>query len=96
MRLPSYSLCERGNTGSSPPGLREASPLVVINQPAPIAPHLSGPGEDSSSDSVSSESHVQSRKRAVGSPWAGQEACTIQQHADSALEEAGLAFLQGY
>lgn len=56
MRLPSYGLCERGNPGSSPPGLREASSLVVINQPAPIAPHLSGPGEDSSSDSVSSES----------------------------------------
>nr|KAF6493960.1 calcium binding and coiled-coil domain 1 [Rousettus aegyptiacus] len=29
---------------------REAS-LVVISQPAPIAPHLSGPAEDSSSDS---------------------------------------------
>lgn len=51
MRLPSYSLCERGNTSSSPPGPREASSLVVINQPAPIAPQLSGPGEASSSDS---------------------------------------------
>lgn len=51
MRLPSYSLCERGNTSSSPPGPRESSSLVVINQPAPIAPQLSGPGEASSSDS---------------------------------------------
>nr|KAF6373127.1 calcium binding and coiled-coil domain 1 [Pipistrellus kuhlii] len=51
MRLPPYGLCEHGNPGSSPPGPREASPLVVISQPAPIAPHLSGPAEDSSSDS---------------------------------------------
>ncbi|XP_048072615.1 calcium-binding and coiled-coil domain-containing protein 1 isoform X4 [Ursus arctos] len=51
MRLPSYGLCERGDAGSSPAGPREASPLVVISQPAPIAPHLSGPAEDSSSDS---------------------------------------------
>ncbi|XP_054981725.1 calcium-binding and coiled-coil domain-containing protein 1 isoform X1 [Sorex araneus] len=51
MRLPRYGLCERGDAGSSPAGLREASPLVVISQPAPIAPHLSGPAEDSSSDS---------------------------------------------
>ncbi|XP_058414076.1 calcium-binding and coiled-coil domain-containing protein 1 isoform X2 [Diceros bicornis minor] len=51
MRLPPYGLCERGDTGSSPAGPREASPLVVISQPAPIAPHLSGPAEDSSSDS---------------------------------------------
>lgn len=51
MRLPSYGLCERGNTSSSPPGPRESSSLVVINQPAPIAPQLSGPGEASSSDS---------------------------------------------
>ncbi|XP_045443996.1 calcium-binding and coiled-coil domain-containing protein 1 isoform X4 [Pipistrellus kuhlii] len=53
MRLPPYGLCEHGNPGSSPPGPREASPLVVISQPAPIAPHLSGPAEDSSSDSPS-------------------------------------------
>lgn len=51
MRLPSYGLCERGNTSSSPSGPRESSSLVVINQPAPIAPQLSGPGEASSSDS---------------------------------------------
>ncbi|XP_060022006.1 calcium-binding and coiled-coil domain-containing protein 1 isoform X2 [Lagenorhynchus albirostris] len=52
MRLPPYGLCERGDLGSSPAtGPREASPLVVISQPAPIAPHLSGPAEDSSSDS---------------------------------------------
>ncbi|XP_010984906.1 calcium-binding and coiled-coil domain-containing protein 1 isoform X1 [Camelus dromedarius] len=51
MRLPPYGLCERGDPGSSPAGTREASPLVVISQPAPIAPHLSGPAEDSSSDS---------------------------------------------
>ncbi|XP_012587967.1 PREDICTED: calcium-binding and coiled-coil domain-containing protein 1 isoform X1 [Condylura cristata] len=51
MRLPPYGLCERGEPGSSPAGPREASPLVVISQPAPIAPHLSGPAEDSSSDS---------------------------------------------
>uniref|UniRef100_A0A2I3HFH1 Calcium binding and coiled-coil domain 1 n=1 Tax=Nomascus leucogenys TaxID=61853 RepID=A0A2I3HFH1_NOMLE len=51
MRLPSYGLCERGDPGSSPAGPREASPLVVISQPAPISPHLSGPAEDSSSDS---------------------------------------------
>ncbi|XP_075407682.1 calcium-binding and coiled-coil domain-containing protein 1 isoform X2 [Tenrec ecaudatus] len=50
MRPPAYSLCERGEPGSSPAGPREAS-LVVISQPAPIAPHLSGPAEDSSSDS---------------------------------------------
>lgn len=55
MRLPPYGLCERGDPGSSPAGPRETSPLVVISQPAPIAPHLSGPAEDSSSDSVSSE-----------------------------------------
>ncbi|XP_010607655.1 calcium-binding and coiled-coil domain-containing protein 1 isoform X1 [Fukomys damarensis] len=51
MRLPPYGLCERRDPGSSPPGRREASPLVVISQPAPIASHLSGPVEDSSSDS---------------------------------------------
>uniref|UniRef100_A0A8C2R7I5 Calcium-binding and coiled-coil domain-containing protein 1 n=1 Tax=Capra hircus TaxID=9925 RepID=A0A8C2R7I5_CAPHI len=52
MRLPPYSLCESGDPGSSPAtGPREASPLVVISQPAPIAPQLSGPAEDSSSDS---------------------------------------------
>uniref|UniRef100_A0A8D0W9M1 Calcium-binding and coiled-coil domain-containing protein 1 n=1 Tax=Sus scrofa TaxID=9823 RepID=A0A8D0W9M1_PIG len=51
MRLPPYGLCERGDPDSSPAGPREASPLVVISQPAPIAPHLSGPAEDSSSDS---------------------------------------------
>ncbi|XP_004637964.1 calcium-binding and coiled-coil domain-containing protein 1 isoform X2 [Octodon degus] len=51
MRLPPYGLCERGDLDSSPPGPREASPLVVISQPAPIASHLSGPAEDSSSDS---------------------------------------------
>ncbi|XP_045685788.1 calcium-binding and coiled-coil domain-containing protein 1 isoform X1 [Phyllostomus hastatus] len=51
MRLPPYGLCERGDPGSSPAGPRETSPLVVISQPAPIAPHLSGPAEDSSSDS---------------------------------------------
>uniref|UniRef100_A0A8C5YRZ0 Calcium-binding and coiled-coil domain-containing protein 1 n=1 Tax=Marmota marmota marmota TaxID=9994 RepID=A0A8C5YRZ0_MARMA len=51
MRLPPYGLCERGDPSSSPAGPREASPLVVISQPAPIAPHLSGPAEDSSSDS---------------------------------------------
>lgn len=55
MRLPPYGLCERGDPDSSPAGPREASPLVVISQPAPIAPHLSGPAEDSSSDSVSRE-----------------------------------------
>ncbi|PNJ25291.1 CALCOCO1 isoform 15 [Pongo abelii] len=51
MRLPPYGLCEHGDPGSSPAGPREASPLVVISQPAPISPHLSGPAEDSSSDS---------------------------------------------
>uniref|UniRef100_A0A8C0WBX6 Calcium-binding and coiled-coil domain-containing protein 1 n=1 Tax=Castor canadensis TaxID=51338 RepID=A0A8C0WBX6_CASCN len=51
MRLPPYGLCERGEPGSSPAGPREASPLVVISQPMPIAPHISGPVEDSSSDS---------------------------------------------
>ncbi|XP_073738005.1 calcium-binding and coiled-coil domain-containing protein 1 isoform X2 [Callorhinus ursinus] len=51
MRRPPYGLCERGDSGSSPAGPREASPLVVISQPAPIAPHLSGHAEDSSSDS---------------------------------------------
>lgn len=52
MRLPPYGLCESGDLGSSPAtGLREASSLVVISQPAPIAPQLSGPAEDSSSDS---------------------------------------------
>lgn len=51
MRLPPYGLCERGEPGSSSTGLHEASPLVIISQPAPIAPHLSGPTEDNSSDS---------------------------------------------
>ncbi|XP_040835757.1 calcium-binding and coiled-coil domain-containing protein 1 isoform X1 [Ochotona curzoniae] len=50
MRLPAYRLCERGDSGTSA-GPREASPLVVISQPAPITPHLSAPAEDSSSDS---------------------------------------------
>ncbi|ELV10479.1 calcium-binding and coiled-coil domain-containing protein 1 isoform X2 [Tupaia chinensis] len=49
-RLPPYGLCEHGDP-SSPAGPREASALVVISQPAPIAPHLSGPAEDSSSGS---------------------------------------------
>lgn len=52
MRLPPYGLCERGDPSSSSTGLHEASPLVIISQPAPIAPHLSGPAEDNSSDSV--------------------------------------------
>ncbi|XP_021542398.1 calcium-binding and coiled-coil domain-containing protein 1 isoform X2 [Neomonachus schauinslandi] len=51
MRRPPYGLCERGDSGSSPAGPREASTLVVISQPAPIAPQLSGRAEDSSSDS---------------------------------------------
>uniref|UniRef100_A0A2K5CLP7 Calcium-binding and coiled-coil domain-containing protein 1 n=1 Tax=Aotus nancymaae TaxID=37293 RepID=A0A2K5CLP7_AOTNA len=51
MRLPPYGPCEHGDPGSSPAGPREASPLVVISQPAPISSHLSGPAEDSSSDS---------------------------------------------
>ncbi|XP_066114648.1 calcium-binding and coiled-coil domain-containing protein 1 isoform X2 [Saccopteryx bilineata] len=51
MRLPPYGLCERADSGPSSVGPQEASPLVVINQPAPIAPHLSGPAEDNSSDS---------------------------------------------
>uniref|UniRef100_A0A8C5KD53 Calcium-binding and coiled-coil domain-containing protein 1 n=1 Tax=Jaculus jaculus TaxID=51337 RepID=A0A8C5KD53_JACJA len=51
MRLPPYSLCEQRDTGASPAGPHEASSLVVISQPAPIAPHLSGLAEDSSSDS---------------------------------------------
>ncbi|XP_069345846.1 calcium-binding and coiled-coil domain-containing protein 1 [Eulemur rufifrons] len=51
MRLPPYGLCEHGDTSSSPAGPREVSAVVVISQPAPIAPHLSGPAEDSSSDS---------------------------------------------
>ncbi|XP_034858400.1 calcium-binding and coiled-coil domain-containing protein 1 isoform X3 [Mirounga leonina] len=51
MRRPPYGLCERGDSGSSPAGPRETSTLVVISQPAPIAPQLSGRAEDSSSDS---------------------------------------------
>ncbi|XP_060049514.1 calcium-binding and coiled-coil domain-containing protein 1 [Erinaceus europaeus] len=51
MRLPPYGLCECGDPASSPAGPREATSLVVISQPPPIAPHLSGPTEDSSSDS---------------------------------------------
>uniref|UniRef100_F7IFB5 Calcium-binding and coiled-coil domain-containing protein 1 n=1 Tax=Callithrix jacchus TaxID=9483 RepID=F7IFB5_CALJA len=51
MRLPPYGPCEHGDPGSSPAGPRETSPLVVISQPAPISSHLSGPAEDSSSDS---------------------------------------------
>ncbi|XP_051016446.1 calcium-binding and coiled-coil domain-containing protein 1 [Acomys russatus] len=51
MRLPPYGLCDGGSLRSPPPGLREASSLVVLNQPTPIAPHLSGPAEASSSDS---------------------------------------------
>ncbi|XP_037584922.1 calcium-binding and coiled-coil domain-containing protein 1 isoform X3 [Cebus imitator] len=51
MRLPPYGPCEHGDPGSSPSGPREATPLVVISQPAPISSHLSGPAEDSSSDS---------------------------------------------
>ncbi|XP_036771198.2 calcium-binding and coiled-coil domain-containing protein 1 isoform X2 [Manis pentadactyla] len=52
MRLPPYGLCERADLSSSPAGPGEAPSLVVISQPAPIAPHLSGPAEDSSSDSA--------------------------------------------
>ncbi|XP_016056862.1 PREDICTED: calcium-binding and coiled-coil domain-containing protein 1 isoform X2 [Miniopterus natalensis] len=51
MRLPPYGLCEHGDPGSSPAGPPEASPLVVISQPAPIAPYFSWPAEDSTSDS---------------------------------------------
>lgn len=51
MRLPPYRLCERERGDTGPSGPREAASLVVISQPAPIAPHLSGPAEDSSSDS---------------------------------------------
>uniref|UniRef100_A0A673TRR9 Calcium-binding and coiled-coil domain-containing protein 1 n=1 Tax=Suricata suricatta TaxID=37032 RepID=A0A673TRR9_SURSU len=50
MRVPPYGRCERGDTGSAA-GTQDASPLVVISQPAPIAPHRSGPAEESSSDS---------------------------------------------
>uniref|UniRef100_A0A8C0TA14 Calcium-binding and coiled-coil domain-containing protein 1 n=1 Tax=Canis lupus familiaris TaxID=9615 RepID=A0A8C0TA14_CANLF len=50
MRPPSYGLCERGDSGS-PAGPREASGRVVVSQPAPVAPQLSGAAEDTSSDS---------------------------------------------
>ncbi|XP_074081857.1 calcium-binding and coiled-coil domain-containing protein 1 isoform X2 [Macrotis lagotis] len=49
MRLPSYGLCERGGPGSKGP--RDTPARVVINQPSPIAPHMTGPHDDSSSDS---------------------------------------------
>nr|XP_017534098.1 calcium-binding and coiled-coil domain-containing protein 1 isoform X2 [Manis javanica] len=52
MRLPPYGQCERADLSSSPAGPGEAPSLVVISQPAPIAPHLSGPAEDNSSDSA--------------------------------------------
>ncbi|XP_017534098.2 calcium-binding and coiled-coil domain-containing protein 1 isoform X2 [Manis javanica] len=52
MRLPPYGQCERADLSSSPAWPGEAPSLVVISQPAPIAPHLSGPAEDNSSDSA--------------------------------------------
>lgn len=83
MRLPPYGLCEHGNPGSSPPGPREASPLVVISQPVPIAPHLSGPAEDSSSDSVS-----RGREEGVGPSSSGPASRAGRQ-------PFGLSFLGG-
>ncbi|XP_036064320.1 calcium-binding and coiled-coil domain-containing protein 1 isoform X2 [Onychomys torridus] len=92
MRLPSYSLCEHGNTGSSPPGLREASSLVVINQPAPIAPHLSGPGEDSSSDSEA-EDEKSVLMAAVQS--GGEEASLLLPELGSAFYDMASGFTVG-
>nr|XP_020821862.1 calcium-binding and coiled-coil domain-containing protein 1 isoform X1 [Phascolarctos cinereus] len=51
MRLTSYGLCERGGPGSNPSGPRDTPAHVVISQPSPIAPHMTGPHDDSSSDS---------------------------------------------
>ncbi|XP_036617318.1 calcium-binding and coiled-coil domain-containing protein 1 isoform X1 [Trichosurus vulpecula] len=51
MRLPSYGLCERGGPASATSAPRDTPALVVISQPSPIAPHMTGPHEDSSSDS---------------------------------------------
>lgn len=90
MRLPPYGLCERGDPGSSPAGPREASPLVVISQPAPIAPHLSGPAEDSSSDSVSSEERQsRGRKEGAGPSPSGPASRTER------LRHTGLSFILG-
>lgn len=102
MRLPPYGLCERGDPGSSPAGPREASPLVVISQPAPIAPHLSGPAEDSSSDSVSNEERwCRGREEGLGPNASAQppeqEVVAIQgSHFFLGGEEAGPASLQGH
>lgn len=90
MRLPPYGLCEHGDPGSSPAGLREVSSLVVISQPAPIAPHLSGPAEDSSSDSVSSEER-RSRGREEG---LGPKPSGPASRAGS-LSHTGLSFFLG-
>lgn len=89
MRLPSYGLCERGNTSSSPPGPQEASSLVVINQPAPIAPQLSGPGEASSSDSEA-EDEKSVLMAAVQS--GGEEANLLLPELGSAFYDVASAF----
>lgn len=89
MRLPSYGLCESGNTSSSPPGPREASSLVVINQPTPIAPQFSGPGEASSSDSEA-EDEKSVLMAAVQS--GGEEANLLLPELGSAFYDVASAF----
>lgn len=89
MRLPSYGLCESGNTSSSPPGPREPSSLVVINQPAPIAPQFSGPGEASSSDSEA-EDEKSVLMAAVQS--GGEEASLLLPELGSAFYDVASAF----
>lgn len=89
MRLPSYGLCESGNTSSSPPGPWEASSLVVINQPTPIAPQFSGPGEASSSDSEA-EDEKSVLMAAVQS--GGEEANLLLPELGSAFYDVASAF----
>ncbi|XP_068957366.1 calcium-binding and coiled-coil domain-containing protein 1 isoform X1 [Petaurus breviceps papuanus] len=92
MRLPSYGLCERGGPGSNPSAPRDAPALVVISQPSPIAPHVTGPHEDSSSDSEA-EDEKAVLMAAVQS--GGEEASLLLPELGSAFYDVASGFVGG-
>ncbi|XP_072510986.1 calcium-binding and coiled-coil domain-containing protein 1 isoform X2 [Notamacropus eugenii] len=92
MRLPSYGLCERGGPGSNPSVPRDTPALVVISQPSPIAPHMTGPHDDSSSDSEA-EDEKAVLMAAVQS--GGEEASLLLPELGSAFYDVASGFVGG-
>ncbi|XP_078001675.1 calcium-binding and coiled-coil domain-containing protein 1 isoform X2 [Phascolarctos cinereus] len=92
MRLTSYGLCERGGPGSNPSGPRDTPAHVVISQPSPIAPHMTGPHDDSSSDSEA-EDEKAVLMAAVQS--GGEEASLLLPELGSAFYDVASGFVGG-